>query len=414
MIYRVLLAGFFLAFGFTAHGEDVFRTWTSADGRKLEAALVGVEGDQVKLKLRTGAVSAVPLSRLSAEDQAFAKQNAAPAAGIPAPAGAGPSLTPVDPALAAEKSWPRTVSLEDAPKAETVKEDAATKQFVYRTPHYEFQCDSRLGANVVREFSRIFEATFLVNCKLPLDLRPAPEAGRELFLARLFTNKDDYFNAGGVPNSAGTYSGGKDAILVPLDSLGVKMVGSRVSLENGSDDDNRTLVHEITHQMMNHWLPKLPTWFTEGSAEFVAMAKYDRGKFSFVQMEDRLRDYLQGRGANGKQWRMLKPAELMLLDGRTWAGAMGSKESQQNYGSAATLAFYFYLLDGAGEGADVIAWLRDLANAKNRKEAEPLLEKHLIRGRSPEQLEKDIITAFRKKGLDVEFESRGITQSGVE
>ena len=67
-----------------AQQAEVYRQWTSADGKKVEAALVGVEGDSAKLKLRTGAVVPVPLARLSAEDQAFAKQ-AAPAASGAAP-----------------------------------------------------------------------------------------------------------------------------------------------------------------------------------------------------------------------------------------------------------------------------------------------------------------------------------------
>ena len=46
-------------------------------------------------------------------------------------------------------------------------------------------------------------------------------------------------------------------ILVPLSSLGLKSFHDRVQLDRGGDAQ-RTLIHEITHQMMNAWLPKLP------------------------------------------------------------------------------------------------------------------------------------------------------------
>ena len=44
------------------------------------------------------------------------------------------------------------------------------------------------------------------------------------------------------------------------------------------------LIHEITHQMMNHWLNKLPTWYIEGSAEHVSMLEYkSNGRFSLIE-----------------------------------------------------------------------------------------------------------------------------------
>ncbi|MEZ0387387.1 MAG: hypothetical protein ACAI34_09995, partial [Verrucomicrobium sp.] len=113
-----------------------------------------------------------------------------------------------------------------------------------------------------------------MNCKLPLGIEPTPEKLKTIFTARLFTEKSAYNAAGGITGSAGIYMSGKKSILVPLSSLGVKMVGSRVSLDY-ADQDQHTLIHEITHQMMNQWLGKLPTWLIEGSAEFVAWADYD-------------------------------------------------------------------------------------------------------------------------------------------
>ncbi len=170
------------------YAQAATRTWTSTDGRKIEAAFVSLAGDNVKIRLANGNTADVPLSRLSAEDQAFAKaQSTAPAAKT-----AGKS-EPV-----ASKVWPRTVSLEEKPEVVTVREDDEKKEFVYRSPHYEFVCDSKLGANVVREFGRMFEATWLINCQLPLDLKPKPEKLREIFLARLFTNKADYMDAGAI------------------------------------------------------------------------------------------------------------------------------------------------------------------------------------------------------------------------
>lgn len=376
------------------------RSWTSTDGRKIEAAFVGMEGDAVKIRMANGSTFTVPLARLSAADQDFVK-----ALGVPANSAAKPTASANS---AASATWPRTVALDEKPVVTVVKEDASTSEFIYRSPHYEFQCDSKLGANVVREFGRMFEATWLINCLLPLDLKPQPEKLREIFLARLFTNQSDYFKEGGIEGSAGVYMSGKKALMVPLSSLGVKMVGNRVSLENGSNEDNSTLIHEITHQMMNHWLGRLPTWYIEGSAEYVSMLEYNgnSGKFSLSGLNRLLQGFVRGRNyaGGGKSFTMIDLEELMTIDGARWAAALGKGGfANENYGSAGVLAYYFYHLDGKGDAANVIAWLRELENARSNEDEQAAVKKHLLRERSYAQLSEDVKKALRKEGIDISY-----------
>lgn len=381
--------------------SPALRTWTSADGRKMEAAFVTLEGDAVKVRLVNGSTVDVPLARLSAADQTFAKsQTATPAASSAAPG-----------EVAASKIWPRSFSLPDRPEVVVVKEDSEKNEYIYRSPHYEFQCDSKLGSNVVREFGRIFESTWMLNCMLPLDLKPQPEKLREIFLARLFTHKSDYMEAGGIEGSAGVYMSGKKALMVPLQSLGVKMVGSRVSLENNSDDDMATLIHEITHQMMNHWLGRLPTWYIEGSAEYVEMLEYKRnGGFSLIGLSRQLQGYARrmNYSGGGKSFTMIDLEELMTIDGRRWAAALGQDgAATENYGSAGLLTYYFYHLDGNGDAANIIAYLRELENAKTNEEEQAAVKKHLMRERTYAQLGEDVKKALRKEGIDISFFSPG-------
>lgn len=372
------------------------RTWTSTDGRKIEAVFVALEGDNVKIRMANGSEFAVPLARLSAEDQAFAKSQASNA----------PAAAPAS-GITASATWPRTVALDEKPVVTVVKEDAEKREFIYRSPHYEFQCDSKLGANVVREFGRMFEAAYLINCTLPLDFKPAPEPLREFFLARLFTQKSDYMEAGGLEGSAGVYSRGKKALMVPLASLGVKMVGSRVSLENGNDQDNVVLIHEITHQMMNHWLNKLPTWYVEGAAEYVSMLEYNsNGRFSLIGLNRLLQNFARRRqyAGGGKSFTMIDLEELMTLDGSRWSAALGKGGSaSENYGSAGLLTYFFYHLDDRGDAAHVIAYLRAVAEAKTTEEKEGAVKKHLLRERTYAQLADEVKKALRKEGVDISY-----------
>jgi hypothetical protein len=351
----------------------------------------------VKLKLRNGQVVVVPLERFSTEDQLFVS-NTKPA-----------TTTATASTPAAEKTWPKTISLAEPPEPKTIKEDKDTKEFIYRSEHYEFQCDSKLGANVVKEFSRIFEATWMLNCKLPLDLKPMPEEGQEVFRAKLFTNRQDYLDGGGLQGSGGVYKRSEKMFMVPLSSLGVKMVGSRVSLEKTNDDDNATLVHEITHQMMNHWLRHLRTWFIEGSAVSMEMLEYNHGHFTFTGLKQRMAHYLSRHYSDGKNFTMLDPGELLGLDGKTWADALAvsQKQAAQNYASAGMMVSFFYYFDDAGDGAHVAAFFRALEQSKSKAEDDAALEAHLIRGRTTDQLATEIKKGFRKWGINVDFSSPG-------
>ena len=211
------------------------------------------------------------------------------------------------------------------------------------------------------------------------------------------------------------------ALSVPLKSLGVKMVGSRVSLDKADDKANATLIHEITHQMMNHWLSKLPVWFTEGSADYTEMIEYfPTGRFAWTGMRKRLQDFaFQKNLYEPGPFKMLDLKELMEMDSRTWAAALSLKvkapkvmggeaaQSSQNYGSAALLTYYFYHVDGNGDGANVIAWLRELETVERNFDGKALIEKHLMRGRTYAQLADDVKRGLNKEGVDVSFDEPG-------
>lgn len=71
----------------------VAREWTDSTGRyRVEAALVDVQGESVRLKKQDGAIVAVPIGRLSAQDQRWVKQQASGKEGTKSsPGGASPA-----------------------------------------------------------------------------------------------------------------------------------------------------------------------------------------------------------------------------------------------------------------------------------------------------------------------------------
>ncbi|MFO1482136.1 MAG: DUF1549 domain-containing protein [Verrucomicrobiaceae bacterium] len=65
-------------------GNTVYRTWTDAQGRKLEATFRGIENGQIFLQIRNGYVYRIPLDKLSPADQEAAKTLKPEGLGIPA------------------------------------------------------------------------------------------------------------------------------------------------------------------------------------------------------------------------------------------------------------------------------------------------------------------------------------------
>ncbi len=72
-----------LATGLRAENE-VYRTWTDSQGRKLEATFRGIEDGNIFLQVRNGYVHRIPLDKLSAVDQEAAKTLKPEGLGIPA------------------------------------------------------------------------------------------------------------------------------------------------------------------------------------------------------------------------------------------------------------------------------------------------------------------------------------------
>jgi len=320
---------------------------------------------------------------------------------------AGESPKPEGGVSQALTEWPREVVLRGTPQVKSVSQDARSGQYVYQTDHFEFVCDTALGVDVVRHFARVFEATHLLNCQLPLDLRPVPESLRKLYRTRIFSKDADYTAMRKAPGGGGFYSAHDKSMYVPFSSLGVKMEGGRVVLDQ-SIESNSMLVHEITHQMMNRWVSLLPLWLLEGSAEYVASADFAQGRFSLGRMEERLKQRLRDLGGQRKgaavRCNMLNVAELLMLNHKSWAAGMPTPAGHENYASALLLTYYLYHLDRGGEGAGIIAMLRAIENGMPHEEA---LRHCIMAGRQPSQLEQEISAAFAQVGVELKFTRRG-------
>lgn len=281
---------FLVSFG---NAEEV-RTWTSADGRQLQASLVDLDEESVTLKLQNGREAEIALTRLSPSDRTYLSELRS----------AGMAFSP-DP-LPEETSAPNEIEVTGGPE-------------VYLTPHFSFETQEPVSKAFISEASRIYEGTFEALHAIPHGLTFAPPSGKSHFEGKFMTESN--FSAvarqrmPSLPGQrvVGLYLGDEQRLLVPYSSLGARKLGSRLTLRKRSD--TTTLVHEIVHQVMHRYLPLLPTWFSEGMAEYVSALPYQNGRFEFRNSERGLKERLKGeyRISDREVANVIRPSSWLTL-----------------------------------------------------------------------------------------------------
>lgn len=390
-----------LALAFAASSlSAVERTWTSTDGKTVTASIIALEGDEISLQSGER-IFKFPLSRLSEADREFAakwkEDSEKEMAGSASFLGDFRNLTP--------GVWPTDASADFEVEAiEIVKEDAAAGLFIYRSPHFEFESPLRLSKSVVREFARIFEASFEFARIIPIGLNPQPSQGG-YYKTKLYETKDAYYADGGMEGSGGmhTYSYRGDEILsslikVPLSNLGVEYTGTRYIVDHKKQSS--ILVHEIGHQITGRWLPVLPTWVKEGLAEFISVQPYENGRFRLTQLDRSIRDDVARVSGSDKEFTMIGLERLMTIGGDEWAAELASGNGSIHYCSANILFYYFLRLDGEGKGERLIEYLKAISAGTPEETAR---DEMLLAGRSFAELEEAIGTGWRSSGLRLTF-----------
>ena len=326
-----------------ALGEIVApRAWTSSDGKAITAVFLGLEGESVKLKMADGKVVLVPLSRLSEADQAFAKVQASIVLAVP-------------------RVWPKEVEVKsNAVEVKLMTEDAAARKFVYRSEGFEYSSQGKLLPSLMKEVARTFEATRELMGKLPWGVVCRPPEGMELYQAALYETREDYIQAGGPTNSGGVYMSGEKIFKIPFESLGIKRLGKSYTKDEKYNSD--TLVHEITHQMMHDYLPFIPKWAIEGSAEYTEMLPFHAGSFGVARSKDGLKGYVDVWRSHGRTPMVPSISGIFRLKREEWDAQANSIRRQHDlYQQSALLVYYFNHLDGDKLGT---RWIKFMDAAK--------------------------------------------------
>ncbi len=329
---------------------DPPRDWKMADGQPFKASVLSFDGRVAAFRMPNGQKAEAPVEKLSAEDQQYLADWL--------------KKQPIKVVM------PDVVGVETASvKTEVVSEDEKEDKFVYRTQNFEFESQGKFTQSLLREVARNFEATYELLKALPWNIEPSPEEGN-YFRAKLFKTRHDYFEAGALPGSGGVYMRSRNIFYVPFDSIGLKVVGK--SYAKDRDFNTHTLVHELTHQMMHSWLPYLPQWVVEGTAEYTGMLPLSTGKFRVSSAKTGLKDYVnylkEVRGSVPTPYAL---DELFPMTNQKWNSILGAdnREAGSLYFTSYLLVYYFMHLDGKGDGQLFVKYFRVMGEVRKEVEA---------------------------------------------
>lgn len=351
------------------------RDWTLPDGSVAAASIVAVDERSVHLRTNEGRRLALPRADLAGAD------------------------------LVAVEDWvfdqpvelPDTVGVTGI-DVELVSSDDAAGTYVYRTENFEFTVEGKLTQNLLRDVARNFEATRLLVKALPWSIDPQPESGPR-FKALLLRNRIRYEEMGGPPNSGGVYFRSRGVFLIPFESLGIRQVGKSFAKDDSYRSD--TLVHELAHQMMHASLPFLPPWAIEGTAEYANVLPLRFGTFRLASAKAGLREHLADLERNGGVPEPTRLEDLFAATHNDWGETLATDpaEARRLYFTSYLVVYFFMHLDGAGDGLRFRQFMRavEQRRADGQTSEEPV--DLLLDGRTPEQLNTEIRSAYRKLGI---------------
>ena len=194
----------------------------------------------------------------------------------------------------------------------------------YKTMYYDLYTD--LDKDAVIEAAYRMTAMGVEYSKRMRDFRGKVTRRMPFYL---FSRKEDYYAAGGMPGSAGVYMG---RTLVESSSEGTRRthLGGKlmaVMIKGRESHVWHTIRHEGFHQFVAMAMQRpIPPWVNEGLAEYFGEGIWTGDGFVVGMVEN---ERLGRIKAQIKSGRMLKLADLLNMNGETWNAQMSGRNYDQ-------------------------------------------------------------------------------------
>jgi hypothetical protein len=427
-----ILAGVLLA-------EAETRVWTDVKGRKINAEYVSQTEEAVVLRLPNRKEVTVPLENLSRDDLAYLiereiaeaekngvpmkdreeKKNGEDAAGD----GAADNLVWDGPV-------PKEAVLKEALQIEETKGE---NEVTYSSTHYRIVADQRVSDKVVRVILESCELAQLYCESLPFGLSNRFQAVQGKYEIHTFGETEAWVASGQIEGRPLVRDLVTGKVQLCFEELGMNAAG------RGGREDLEYLASEMVMSVTRSMIPELyegalSDWFNEGLPNLLGIGGYDEGRLDFSEIAEETKDLLLGKSRSGQKAIFDKEIEMETLDDlflMRVAGPADEDERRRFLGQCVLLMGYLVYLDDGGKATGLRDGLKFLSEFEKsfpkeirystqeeleRKKAELLerrnnmeadMMKKIRRGRSLDEMQKDLAAAWAPFGLRLIFPQDG-------
>ena len=278
----------------------------------------------------------------------------------------------------------------------TVIKEETDGDYVYETQYFKITSDTRIPAKTGRVLARQIDVLPSFCATLPFPMRKLEDDKKlELYI---FTDSAKFVSAGGKATSAGVYITSKDKSLFKARCLGLVKKKDKLYPKKGAA--RNVFSHEIVHQLTpHHWLGS-GVWFSEGIAEYISwIPQKTKGGLLLKKARKNSIDVITKRSVNNKAaWNLGKKITMPRMEAFLKKRDLGYKD----YPYMHFVFHYFVHYDMNGEMTSILSFLDAIKKNPNSKRSNDNL-KHLLQGRTFEELEKDFVKYWKKQKIQITF-----------
>lgn len=379
---------------------DKVETWMGSDGKSMQAILVSADDQRAEFRLPdTQRVHYLNLDALAAVDQERVRKR------VSKWGKAGVLGYPVS--LRAD-SWPKGWRMED--KAEL---SWASDVEAWRSEHFDLYNKAKVNHEALQTIAGICESVngALKSLPLPLDWGRPTDARRDIILERKFEGM-------GKGKLAGFFNGRTGKVHIDTSQL-IERQNQLIVFEFDKPQKRQkydAIVHEVTHQaMVSMLMLDMPAWVPEGIAEYLSAMHYSPGSYQFHTSYSAVRYHINKtvmaeKGFKERKLHLFPLDEFMARRLSKWNQVVqeGGAAGLLQYNMALLLVDFFFHADG-NNGEPMRHYLEAVLSGAPEKEART---KHLLRGRSHQELQEALFNRWKSIGFAIDFEGKPRVEKG--